>query len=107
MRHIRTLAIVAVVGMAWWVSASDGSVVNHSNHAKKTIRLMPGHYTFHLGGRVSVGDKVVCVTRSGRPAGGGFVPKPGNGVGSSTGFGLVVFPSGKVKITCPAHPGNA
>ena len=107
MRHIRTLAIVAVVGMACWVSASDGSVVNHPNHAKKTIRLKPGHYTFHLGGRVHVGDKIVCVTRNGRPAGGGFVPKPGNGVASSTGFSLVVFASGKVKITCPAHPGNA
>lgn len=104
MRHIRTLAIVAVVGMACWVSASDGSVVNH---AKETIRLKPGHYTFHLGGRVHVGDKIVCVTRNGRPAGGGFVPKPGNGVASSTGFSLVVSASGKVKITCPAHPGNA
>jgi hypothetical protein len=35
------------------------------------------------------------------------VPKPGNGVASSTGFSLVVSASGKVKIICPAHPGNA
>ena len=62
---------------------------------------------FHLGGRVRVGDKIVCVTRGGAPAGGGFVPKPGHGVASSTGFSLVVLESGKVKITCPAHPGNA
>ena len=107
MRHLRTLSIVAVVGMACWVSASLGSAVTHANSAVKTIRLKPGHYTFHLGGRVRVGDKVVCVTRSGMPAGGGFVPKPGNGVASSTGFSLVVLASGKVKVTCPAHPGNA
>jgi hypothetical protein len=107
MRHIRTLSIVAVVGAAGWVSASVGSAVTHANVAVKTIRLKPGHYTFHLGGRVKVGDRVLCVTRKGRPAGGGFVPKPGNGVGSSTGFSLVVSESGKVKITCPAHSGNA
>ena len=107
MRHIRTLSIVAVVGMACWVSASLGSAVTHADGARKTIRLKPGHYTFHLGGRVKVGDKVVCVTRNGDPAGGGFVPKRGHGVGSSTGFSLFVSESGKVKVTCPAHPGNA
>ena len=107
MRHIRTLSIVAVVGMACWVSASLGSAVTHADGARKTVRLKPGHYTFHLGGRVKVGDKVVCVTRNGDPAGGGFVPKRGHGVGSSTGFSLFVSESGKVKVTCPAHPGNA
>jgi hypothetical protein len=107
MRHIRTLSIVAVVGMACWVSASDGSPVNHANHAKKTIRFKPGHYMLHLGGRVRVGDKIVCVTRNGGPAGGVVVPKPGNGVSSSTGFSLFVSASDRVKITCPAHPGNA
>ena len=107
MRHIRTLSIVAVVGMACWVSASLGSAVTHADGARKTIRLKPGHYTFHLGGRVNVGDKVVCVTQNGEPAGGGFVPKRGHGVGSSTGFSLFVSESGKVKVTCPAHPGNA
>ena len=107
MRHIRTLSIVAVVGMACWVSASLGSAVTNADGARKTIRLKPGHYRFHLGGRVKVGDKVVCVTRNGGPAGGGFVPKRGHGVGSSTGFSLVVSESGKVKIICPAHPGNA
>jgi hypothetical protein len=107
MRHLRTLSIVAVVGMACWVSASLGSAATHADGARNTIRLKPGHYTFHLGGRVNVGDEVLCVTRKGRPTGGGFGPKPGNGVGSSTGFSLVVSESGKVKITCPAHPGNA
>ncbi len=107
MRHIRTLSIVVVVGMACWVSASLGSAVTHADGARKTVRLKPGHYTFHLGGRVKVGDKVVCVTRNGDPAGGGFVPKRGHGVGSSTGFSLFVSESGKVKVTCPAHPGNA
>ena len=45
-------------------------------------------------------------TESGSPAGGGFVPKPGHGVGSSTGFSLSVSGSGTVKITCPAHPSS-
>ncbi len=104
---MRILSIVAVIGTACWVSASEGAAVPHTGSAKKTIRLEPGHYVFHLGGRVRVGDKIVCVTRSGAPAGGGFVPKPGHGVGSSTGFSLFVSASGKVKITCPTHPGNA
>ena len=107
MRHVRTLSIVAVIGTACWVSASEGAAVPHTEAAKKTIRLKPGHYVFHLGGRVRVGDKIVCVTRGGAPAGGGFVPKPGHGIGSSTGFTLFVSESGKVTITCPAHPGNA
>jgi len=104
---MRTLSIVAVIGTACWVSASEGSAVPHTDTAKKTVRLKPGHYVFHLGGRVKVGDKIVCVTRGGAPAGGGFVPKPGHGIGSSTGFTLFVSESGKVTITCPAHPGNA
>jgi len=104
---MRTLSIVAVIGTACWVSASEGSAVPHTDTAQKTVRLKPGHYVFHLGGRVKVGDKIVCVTRGGAPAGGGFVPKPGHGIGSSTGFTLFVSESGKVTITCPAHPGNA
>lgn len=103
---MRTLSIVAVIGTACWASASEGAAVPHAETAKKTIRLKPGHYVFHLGGRVRVGDKIVCVTRGGAPAGGGFVPKPGHGVASSTGFSLVVLESGKVKIICPANPGN-
>ena len=104
---MRTLSIVAVIGTACWVSASEGAAVPHTETAKKTIRLEPGHYVFHLGGRVKVGDKIVCVIRGGAPAGGGFVPKHGHGIGSSTGFTLFVSESGKVTITCPAHPGNA
>jgi hypothetical protein len=107
MRHLRTLSIVAVIGTACWVSASEGSAVPHTETAEKTIRLKPGHYVFHLGGRVKIGDKIVCLTRGGAPAGGGFVPKPGHGIGSSTGFTLFVSESGKVRIACPAHPGNA
>ena len=106
MRHIRTLSIVAVIGTACWVSASEGSAVPHTDTAQKTVRLKPGHYVFHLGERVEVGDKILCVTRAGGPAGGGFVEEPGHGVGSSTGFQLTVSPGGTVRITCPANPGN-
>src|SRR5436305_5049060 len=38
-----------------------------------TVRLRPGHYRFHLGEQVVIGDKIACVTRHGDPAGGGYV----------------------------------
>lgn len=69
------------------------------------MRLKPGHYTFQLGKQVVVGDKITCMTRDGDPAGGGYVEKPGHGVGSSTEFTLNVSSDGRVTITCPAHPG--
>jgi hypothetical protein len=56
---------------------------------------------------VNVGERVSCVTRSGRGAGGGYVEGRGHGVGSSTGFELLVFTSGRVVVVCPANPGNA
>src|SRR5436305_4960531 len=65
-----------------------------------TVRLRPGHYTFHLGKQVVVGDKIACVTRRGDPAGGGYVAKPDHGLTSSTGFTLTVFKDGGVMITC-------
>ena len=75
-----------------------------------TVRLKPGQYTFGLGGsgghRLHTGDKVVCVTAAGSPAGGGIVPTNGHGVGSSTGFDMMVE-HGKVRVTCPSNPGNA
>jgi hypothetical protein len=71
-----------------------------------TLRLKPGHYRFQLGKQVVVGDKILCTTRDGSPAGGGYVGKPGHGVASSTGFTLNVSPGGRVTVTCPAHPGT-
>jgi hypothetical protein len=75
-----------------------------------TVRLEPGRHTFVLGGsgagRLRTGDKIVCVLRNGAPAGGGIVPTEGHGVGSSTGFEMMVE-GGKVKVTCPAQVGNA
>jgi len=75
-----------------------------------TVRLQPGHYTFWLGGtgphHLRTGDRIICHTADGSPAGGGIVPANGHGVGSSTGFEVTVE-QGKVKVTCPANPGNA
>ena len=110
MRRVPTPLLVATVaGMATGCLGwnSDRSTGGGRNAAIKTMRLKPGHYTFHLGGRAKVGDRIVCVTRAGTPAGGRFVPNAGHGVGSSTGFSVFVASSGKVTITCPAHPGNA
>ena len=92
-----------VVAIAALAAACGGSGAQRD---PMTIYLQPGSYTFHLGGRVVVGDKISCRTASRAPAGGGYVGKPGHGVGSSTGFDLSVSPSGNVKITCPAHPGT-
>ena len=96
---MRTLSIL-MVGL---LAAACGST--HTPAAPKTLKLQPGHYRYQLGDQVDTGDKVLCVTASGHTAGGGGVPKPGNGVGSSTGFDLEVDADGTVKITCPAHPG--
>ncbi len=71
------------------------------------LHLKPGHYTFHLGRDVRVGEPIRCFTRSGRPAGGGAIEPRGHGVGSSTGFEATTSANGRVRVTCPARPGNA
>jgi hypothetical protein len=110
MRRFPIFLIVAVIPMVasgCWGYDAGGPGSTTTQRAAKTIRLTPGHYTFHLGGRVRVGDKVTCVTRGGGPAGGGFVPEPGHGVASSTGFSVRVSSTGRVGVVCPANPGNA
>jgi hypothetical protein len=89
------------------VAAATACGGSGTHTAPASMHLKPGRYTFHLGGRVVVGDEILCVTNAYRPAGGGFVGKPGHGVGSSTGFSLVVSSSGRVRVTCPAHPGTS
>lgn len=86
--------------------ASPPNVGSTHHRRPSSITLHPGTYRFRLGVRVHVGEKIRCVTRSGAPAGGGRVPAGGHGVGSSTGFEAVTA-DGVVRITCPAHPGNA
>lgn len=94
------------MGLLLLVIAATAACGGSATHrAPTSIHLKPGHYTFHLGGRGIVGEEVSCQTAAHAPAGGGFVGKPGHGVGSSTGFSLTVSSSGTVKITCPAHPG--
>jgi hypothetical protein len=73
----------------------------------RALHLKPGHYTFHVGRDVQVGERILCFTRNGDPAGGGGVEPRGHGVGSSTGFEAMTFPSGRVRVTCPENPGNA
>jgi hypothetical protein len=77
-----------------------------SPHAR-VLRLRPGHYTFHVGRDVRVGQRIRCFTDAGRPAGGGSVEPRGRGVGSSTGFEAITFADGRVRVACPANPGNA
>jgi len=72
-----------------------------------SLRLKPGRYTFRLGRDTHVGERILCVTRSGRPAGGGGIERRGHGVGLSTGFEATTFTNGVVRVVCPAHPGNA
>ena len=71
------------------------------------LHLKPGRYTFHLGSDVRVGEPIHCLTRSGKQAGGGAVQSRGHGVGSSTGFVATTLADGRVRVTCPANPGNA
>jgi hypothetical protein len=71
------------------------------------LHLKPGRYTFHLGRDVRVGEAIRCFTKRGRPAGGGAIEPRGHGVGSSTGFEAMTSANGRVRVTCPADPGNA
>jgi hypothetical protein len=71
------------------------------------LRLRPGHYTFHVGRDVRVGQRIRCFTDGGRPAGGGSVEPRGHGVGASTGFEAVTSANGRVRVACPVSPGNA
>ncbi len=93
------ILVIILVGMA---AAACGS--SHTPAAPKTVKLHPGHYRYQLGDQVNVGDKISCVTASGKPAGGGVVPQKAHGVGSSTGFSLDVAADGTVTITCPVTP---
>lgn len=111
------LLILALPILATGCRGTDagGSVATQTPPKAKTVRLKPGHYTFLLGAgngdasalRLRPGDKIICLTATGAPAGGGGVPTRGHGVGSSTGFSMEVTPGGRVRIVCPAHPGNA
>ena len=102
-----SLFLPAVVATCLVVSACGSSSATDatSTHAPgaSSIKLHPGRYQYQLGNQLNVGDKVICVA-AGRSAGGGVVPTPGQGVGSSTGFRLQVAPDGTVNITCPASP---
>ena len=69
--------------------------------------LRPGHHIFHVGRDIRVGQRIVCVTQSGRLAGGGSIQPRGHGVGESTGFVATTSRNGRVQVVCPAHSGNA
>ena len=104
------LAILATV-VAALASSCGGSTTHDPSPSSDprgpiTLRLKPGHHRFQLGKQVVVGDRILCMTRDGSPAGGGYVAKPGHGVASSTGFTLNVSPGGRVTVTGPAHPGT-
>ena len=87
------------------ILAAAAAAACGSSAVPKTVVLAPGHYHYRLGHELNVGDSVKCHTASGRNAGGGTVPKAGNGVSSSTGFELSVGSDSTIAITCPAHVG--
>jgi hypothetical protein len=107
------LAIALALAASCGSQASPGS--DHRARAlaagvparARALRLEPGHYTFRLGRDVHVGERILCRTRDGVPAGGGGVEPRGRGVGSSTGFEAITSASGRVRVVCPANPGNA
>ena len=88
---------------------------NATPRTRKTIKLHPGHYSFLIGAgngdsaapRLLTGDRIICLTDSGAPAGGASVPERGHSVGSSSGVRVEVTMPGRVKVTCPAHPASA
>jgi hypothetical protein len=99
------VAATAACGQASSAPSTPGAVKSMAHRGPRTLHLKPGHYTFHLGDRVRVGDSIRCVTAGGRPAGGGAIDKRGFGTGSSTGFSVGTAKDGTVRVVCPAHPG--
>src|SRR3954453_13414174 len=53
----------------------------------------------HAYPQLAPGDKVTCAAGGG----GGYVPKPRNGVGGSGGFSASTDADGVVHVTCPYH----
>jgi hypothetical protein len=101
-----SLVIAAALAAGCGSQASAGSDPSPAVKAG-VLHLKPGRYTFHVGSDVRVGELIVCTTRSGAPAGGGGVEPRGHGVWSSTGFEAITSADGRVRVACPAHPGNA
>jgi hypothetical protein len=101
-----TIALAAAAGCGAQASPHSGPPAPVSDPAG-ILHLKAGHYTFHVGRDVRVGEPIRCFTRNGRPAGGGAVEPRGHGVGSSTGFEATTSSNGRVRVTCPAHLGNA
>jgi len=104
---ITAAALAAGCGAAKHHSMAPASDPAGSPAVHRTLHLKPGHYTFYLGHDVRVGQRIVCVTHTGGPAGGGGVEPRGHGVGSSTGFQATTSRNGRVRVVCPANPGNA
>jgi hypothetical protein len=100
------IAVCIVAGCRGQASPGSGPPAPVSDPAG-ALHLTPGRYTFDLGRDVRVGESIRCFTKSGRAAGGGGIEPRGHGVASSTGFEETTSASGRVRITCPAHPGNA
>ncbi len=102
---VALVAVTAACGQASSAPSTPAAVKSTAHRGPRTLHLKPGHYTFHLGDQVRVGDSIKCVTDGGRPAGGGGIDKRGYGTGSSTGFSVETGMDGTVKVVCPAHPG--
>jgi hypothetical protein len=104
---IAAATLAAGCGAARHHSMAPASDPAGSPAGVRALHLKPGRYTFHVGRDVRVGQRILCVTQSGRLAGGGSVQPRGHGVGQSTGFVATTFRNGRVQVACPAHPGNA
>ena len=111
--RIRSLMLVTAATLA----AGCGAARHHSMapasdpagspQAVGVRHLKPGRYTFHVGRDIRVGQRILCVTQSGRLAGGGSIQPRGHGVGQPTGFVATMSRNGRVQVVCPANPGNA
>jgi len=104
---VAAATLAAGCGAARHHSAAPASDPAGSRAVARVLHLKPGRYTFHVGRDVRVGQRILCVTQTGRLAGGGGVQPRGHGVGSSTGFVATTTRNGRVQVVCPAHPGNA
>lgn len=89
------------VGIRVVLTVAAASGCSSGGDAAATVRLHPGHYAFRLGGKVAVGDKIVCLG-AGSTSVTARVSKPGHGVGSAAfDFDVSTLRSGRVIVHCP------
>jgi hypothetical protein len=97
---VAVVVLVAVWSMNRTAPPTPSVVATPSPVASRVAQsVMIDRAGTHAYPQLAPGDKVTCAAGGG----GGYVPKPGNGVGGSGGFSASTDADGVVHVTCPYH----